>query len=345
MKTIYQKAKEAIDREISVYIELLESTNGLSSINSAALAEENVQTLFGAGLGIAPEQAVTLGPDYLVAEFNRKSALKYDVESAVCVGVYNTIRDHGHHLFSLAEKKTKSFTSFSPSLFGESPYLLPIFQNILGLSKSQLVKIVGSVSDTGLSRPATKRISDLLTEKCESGSLFVDKSNVLQRLEVTLEGIVRDLVGRVLFEEVVSHALTKENVVHLREDEYPSLSGVVYNFRSDFVIPDHRDPIAFIEVRKSSSRHASLYAKDKMFSAINWKGKHKGVIGIIVVEGDWTQATLKILATVFDYVVPLSKATNLAKMLKKAQDGDESFQKWLIDFSISASPHFGGHVI
>jgi hypothetical protein len=41
----------------------------------------------------------------------------------------------------------------------------------------------------------------------------------------------------------------------------------------------------FIEVRKSSSRHASLYAKDKMFSAINWKGKTPDLLAALVVDG------------------------------------------------------------
>ena len=77
-----------------------------------------------------------------------------------------------------------------------------------------------------------------------------------------------------------------------------------------------------------------------MFSAINWKGKHKNLIGVIVVEGEWTQTTLRTMASVFDYVIPLSQATELAKVLKKAQDGDNSVLKWLIQFNISPSPNF-----
>ena len=176
-----------------------------------------------------------------------------------------------------------------------------------------------------------------------SGSLTQNdykEENVLQRMEITLEGIVRDLVGRVLFEEVVAHALEKQGVSFLRENEYPAITGVVYDFRADFVLPDVNNPIAFIEVRKSSSRHASLYAKDKMFSAINWKGKHQNLIGVIVVEGEWTQATLKTMSLVFDYVVPLTKAAELAKILRKAQDGDGTVLKWLIDFKITQSPKF-----
>jgi len=161
-------------------------------------------------------------------------------------------------------------------------------------------------------------------------------------MESTLEGIVRDLVGRVLFEEVVVEALKEENIKFLREEEYSALAGVVYDFRADFVIPDAENPIAFIEVRKSSSRHASLYAKDKMFSAINWKGQHRNIIGIIVVEGDWTKATLECMAKVFDYVIPLHQSQFMARVIKRALEGDESVLKWLIDFRINENPKYLG---
>jgi hypothetical protein len=95
------------------------------------------------------------------------------------------------------------------------------------------------------------------------------RAQFLQSIEPTLEGIVRDLVGRVLLESIVANALDEAKVAYKRESEYNALKGVVYDFRADFVIPNAESPKAFIEVRKSSSRHASLYAKDKMFSAIN----------------------------------------------------------------------------
>ena len=84
----------------------------------------------------------------------------------------------------------------------------------------------------------------------------------------------------------------------MREDEYEALGGVIYDFRADFVLPNPKDAKAFIEVRKSSSRHASLYAKDKMFSAINFKGKKKDLLGVIVVDGEWTGETLRAMANI-----------------------------------------------
>jgi hypothetical protein len=158
---------------------------------------------------------------------------------------------------------------------------------------------------------------------------------VKERMKATTEGIVRDLVGRVLLEEFVASALRTAGVEFKRENEYSELTGVVYDFRADFVVPDEASPRAFVEVRKSTSRHASLYAKDKMFSAINWKGKHRMCLGVLVVDGPWTKNSLDTMTKVFDYVVPISQFGEVAKRIKAYLDGDSNVLQWLIDFRIS----------
>ncbi len=338
MKTIYQCAQEAIGLEISRYLELVEVSDAFANIQVSHIHDFDTAVLFAAGIdSIIPNKNSDFA-DYLVSEFKRKSAVQFDVENAVCVGVYHKIRPHAKALYDKANEITVGFQEFSGEIIKSHPYLLPVFQNILKYSKAQLRKKVGSASDTSIAGPASVKLAELLLTAIEESDY--EERRVLQRMEVTLEGIVRDLVGRILFEEIVAHALDKQDVEYLREEEYSAISGVVYDFRSDFVLPNPENPIAFIEVRKSSSRHASLYAKDKMFSAINWKGKHKNLIGVIIVEGDWTQATLKTMAKVFDYVVPLSKSAELAKVLKRAQDGDENILRWLIEFRITTSPNF-----
>jgi hypothetical protein len=191
------------------------------------------------------------------------------------------------------------------------------------------------VSDTSISKPASERLAKLLTERVDPKA--VNKGEILQRLEGTLEGIVRDLVGRVLLESIVDSALRDKRIPFQREDEYESLAGVVYDFRADFILPNAAKPQAFIEVRKSSSRHASLYAKDKMFSAINWKGKNTEMLGVLVVDGEWTKETLRVMANVFDYVVPISRVSELADTVKAFLAGDRSKLKWLIKFRVSVA--------
>jgi hypothetical protein len=338
MQTIYQVAQAAMRQQIDIYLELTKATDGLSKVTAESLASANTAKLFSYGIGsVIPEDCSDVAK-FLICEFDRKSAIAFDVEVAICAGVYLALRDHAVSLYEEAARITADFTQFDEEIIKSNSHLLPIFQNALKVSKAQLQKKVGSASDTTISRVAAGKLAGLLTETV--GTNAFNRGSVLQRAEITLEGIVRDLVGRVLLEEVVAHALDDQGVSFLRESEYPSISGVVYDIRADFVLPNHTDPIAFIEVRKSSSRHASLYAKDKMFSAINWKGHHKKLIGVVVVEGEWTQATLKIMSTVFDYVVPLAKAADLAKALKRAQDGDESVLRWIVEFSIASSPKY-----
>ena len=103
---------------------------------------------------------------------------------------------------------------------------------------------------------------------------------------------------------------------------------------TDFVIPDGHKPMAFVEVRKSSSRHASLYAKDKMFSAINWKGENRELLAVLVVDGPWTRQTLSVMAKVFDYIVPISLVSDVAEVISAYIKGDRSKLKWLADFAI-----------
>ena len=165
----------------------------------------------------------------------------------------------------------------------------------------------------------------------------VSKGEILQRLESTLEGLVRDLVGKVLLENVVVNALTARGLPFQRETEYESLQGVVYDFRADFVLPSAVAPKAFIEVRKSSTRHASLYAKDKMFSAINWKGRTNDLLAVLLVDGPWTAATLHVMAKVFDYIMPVTRAPELAEILEAYMAGDNSKLRWIIEFNISSA--------
>jgi len=180
-------------------------------------------------------------------------------------------------------------------------------------SKATLNKLVGVVSDAKVSQPASKRLAQLAAQ-IQPGSL-PSPAQVRERMKATTEGIVRDLIGRLLLEQFVENALKKAGVPYRPEKDYKSLSGVVYDFRADFVIPDELAPLAFIEVRKSSTRHASLYAKDKMFSAINWKGRHPNCIGVIVVDGPWSRSVLDVMARVFDYVVPLSGVSEVCRVI------------------------------
>lgn len=332
-KTLYQIADAEIRRCIDVYLALAQASNGLTAILPEHLSDRRARVIVMAGFGIALRPAT---PEDVYADWQRRQALAFDLETAITAGVYTSLRTLAELLYEEVEAGTNGFSRFDPGYLAENPHVLPLLQHLSGVfSKAKLKEQVGSVSDNSISKPAAKRLAKLLSDRVDPKNVI--KGEILKRLESTLEGIVRDLVGRVLLESIVDAALRRRNLPFLREEQYESLSGVVYDFRADFVLPDATSPKVFIEVRKSSSRHASLYAKDKMFSAINWKGKSAELLGILVVDGEWTGETLRIMANVFDYVVPIGRIDNLVQIIEAFLNGDRTKLKWLIELRITVA--------
>jgi hypothetical protein len=328
--TLYQLADSEIRRCIASYLQLLRETRGFSNVEERNVVDQRSRVILLAGLGV---RNFNIEPSQAVEEWKRRAAVPFDIEAAITTEVYRHTRELGSEFLNSVDKISDGFKKFDPTFIQQNPYLLPILQHLGGIfSKSKLKSLVGSVSDASISKPAAQRLATLLSERVDPKT--VNKGEVLQRLEGTLEGIVRDLVGRVLLESIVTSALQEKRIPFQREADYSSLKGVVYDFRADFVLPNSDSPLAFVEVRKSSSRHASLYAKDKMFSAINWKGKNPKLLAVLVVDGEWTKETLLVLAKVFDYVVPISRVPELADTLRAYLDGDDSKLKWLIEFRI-----------
>jgi hypothetical protein len=331
MHTLYQIADAEIRSCISDYLILAADTNGFTAVASEFLDTERKVAILLAGLN-APSGIVSANK--AVQEWERRRAVPFDVEAGITAGVYTNIRQAGIRYLNEVKAGTKNFTEWKPEFIRANPHTLPLLQRLAGFtSKAALKKRIGGVSDNTISLPAAKRLAEVLTA-CVIATDVRD-AEILMGLEVTLEGIVRDLIGRVMLESIVESALLKAGVPFKREAEYDRLSGVVYDFRADFIVPDEISPKAFIEVRKSSSRHASLYAKDKMFSAINWKGKHQAMLAVLIVDGEWTAETLRVMARVFDYVVPLQHVNSLSEAVSEYLDGDTTKLKWLIDFKIT----------
>ncbi len=330
--SLYETARAEMERLIEVYLTLLEASDGFGSLAAEQLTDIDSRRIVLAGVG-APEDAADVSADFAVTEYERRSAVTFDVESAITTGVYLVVRARAAQLLADLADDTDEFAEIDAAYIEEHPHLLPILMRIAGIfSKAELKRKIGTASDQRIGASAAAKLEQLLQARVARDRL--SQREVLGSLEATIEGIVRDLVGRLLLESLVENALESRALTFKREGEYAALTGVVYDFRADFVLPDEKEPRAFIEVRKSSSRHASLYAKDKMFSAINWKGRHPDLLGVLVVDGEWTQATLRILPTVFDYVVPMTELAALADTLDAYLKGDSSKLKWLITFAV-----------
>jgi predicted Rdx family selenoprotein len=260
-------------------------------------------------------------------------AVPFSIELAATGTLYKRLKVFTDQLIADAYASSKDFREISAAWIYQNPQFLPVFMHVAGaFSKQELKKQIGSATDKSISKPASVKIAALLQRASEGG--VPEPTRIKERIRATVEGIVRDLVGRLLLEQFVASALARHGVPFKREEEYKNLEGVVYDFRSDFVVPNENQPLAFLEVRKSSSRHASLYAKDKMFSAINWKGRHQKCLAVLIIDGPWTEVTLKIMSRVFDYVIPINQVDEVAMKIRAYLDGDVSILQWLVNFNI-----------
>lgn len=330
METLYEFAGSMMKQSIEHYFILVNETQNFTHFTKENFKHEYARQMILAGKSL---EYRGLTCDECIDAVSRVHAISFDIEKGVSAFVYENSRKYIISLIEKANELSHGFSHISQEDIKTHSYLLPIWQAALNIpSKANLKTVFGSSTDQRISASAATRIADYANDYFEKNK--ISKLQIIERTERTLEGIVRDLVGRLLFEAIVRDALEKEGIPYLHEDEYNGIEGVVYKFRADFVIPNDREPMAFIEVRKSSSRHASLYAKDKMFSAINWKGKHQKMLGIVVTEGEWTNESLVTMAKVFDYVIPVSKSQELARNIRKYLDGDTSILKWIIDFRI-----------
>lgn len=335
--TLYDIAREEMQRLVDRYLKLAEATDGLATVQAGSIETVHERRILLAGFG-AQDDARRVSADFVAEEVRRRSAVPFDIERAITTGVYMVLREKAEGWLDTLSCETDEFTQLDAVYIQAHPAWLPLFMRIAGVfSKAELKRLIGSATDQRISAPAAAKLAGLVHDRV-TGVSALTQGEVLRGLESTLEGIVRDLVGRLLLESLVENALKSRGLEFQREAEYKSLAGVVYDIRADFVLPSSTKPLAFIEVRKSSSRHASLYAKDKMFSAINWKGKHPDLLGVLVTDGDWTRATLEILPRVFDYVVPITNLPVIADTLKAyVVDKDRSKLKWLIDFAVRAN--------
>jgi hypothetical protein len=339
-QTIYEYAQQEMGGIVVALLELSQTTNNFMRPPEEVWANTSSAEMLLCGKGYHIDDVPnlpSLGNAWLA-----RLAVPFSIELAATGTLYKKIKTFTDALISDAYEETKSFTQVTPGWIHQNPQFLPVYMHVAGsFSKQELKKQIGSASDRSISKPASIKIAALLLRASEGG--VPEPERVRERIKATVEGIVRDLVGRLLLEQFVASALARHSVPFKREEEYKNLEGVVYDFRSDFVVPNETKPMAFLEVRKSSSRHASLYAKDKMFSAINWKGKHPECLAVLIIDGPWTDVTLKIMSHVFDYVIPINQVDEVALKIRAYLDGDKSVLQWLVNFSILRFRVDGNH--
>ena len=67
-----------------------------------------------------------------------------------------------------------------------------------------------------------------------------------------------------------------------------------------------------------------------------YQGKSAELLAVLVVDGEWSGETLRIMANVFDYVVPIGRVDDPTQGIAAFLDDDRTKLKWLIQFRITA---------
>lgn len=232
---------------------------------------------------------------------------------------------------------TISMTSRFQSVRAEDVYLnpasLPVLMHALKIhSKRDLQKELGikTVSEKRLAMTSACKLATAFKSRKD----FADRDQIINGMSRTLEGVVRDLTGRHLLESFVTAALECERVPYSLEADIKPLEGALYDHRPDFLSFVDGKPKAYIEVRRSTVDHSSLYAKEKAFSAINWKSRHPEMLAVLITEGNWSGAAVELVSKVYDYVIPVLEADRAADLIGRHVAGEVGIQRKRIRLEI-----------
>jgi hypothetical protein len=136
MESLYKIADREIRSCIADYLELSDASNGLAELKKSHLNTTRKKVIVLAGLNVRKFDA---DAEEVVREWERRSAVPFELETAITTGVYTNIRKVGSDYLDTIEKESSGFTSFSPAFIHENPYFLPIFQHLSGFfSKAAL---------------------------------------------------------------------------------------------------------------------------------------------------------------------------------------------------------------
>jgi hypothetical protein len=261
-----------------------------------------------------------------------RSTIEFCPENAVRNALLDKLQQHVISILDFTLENTDNFSRVPSTWITENPHTFPILISALGpLSKREFADKhkITTASDHAIPPKSAEVIARLFMH-----SDVESRDRIERNMRSTNEGIVRDLIGKVLFESIVNRAMEDIGLTCVREAENRVLKGLYSDARADFVFPCPETPKAFIEVRKSSANHSSLYANDKCWMVTNWKALHPELLGVFVYAGSWTKPALDALKKIYDYVLPVSESEMAANLIKSHLAGDPTILKRRVRFEI-----------
>ncbi|MCV9964476.1 hypothetical protein OIU34_21535 [Pararhizobium sp. BT-229] len=232
------------------------------------------------------------------------------------------LREQAAAIIAFVLEATSSLTKVSPEWIMEHPFSLPVFVNATGTSSKKKFKKevkLTNASDRKIGATDASRIvaslkpDDVLTER-----------EIVAGMEALIEGIVRDQIGKVVNEDFVKRALDELELPYVRDEGGTALIEGEYSAsRADFAIPSNVGPRAFIEVRKSGSNHASVYANDLCMTVVDRITRHPKCLAVLLYDGSWSGPSREKVDRVFDYVFHVHESRGAADIIKRHLAGEE----------------------
>lgn len=291
--------------------EIQDAPGGFSDVSQAHFSCAHKKPLLLAGKNVPETQHALIE----VAAWN---ALDVEFDRAAAAGfvVTGRLREMAVRLTDFTLEETRGLADLTADWLMRYPFSLPILVAISGKRSRKKFKAdlnVTNASDKKIGSTDAIRIVEAM-----KGVQVPTAPEILAALESTIEGIVRDQIGKAVNESVVSQALNARGLegLYVRDEGGTKcIEGVLGASRADFAFPCNVEPKAFIEVRKSTSNHAAMYAHDLMWSVANRNGKHKGILAVFVYDGIWSKTTLTQLREAFDHVFHVSESDKAAEVV------------------------------
>lgn len=246
----------------------------------------------------------------------RDSAAAFRHDRAATAALTEGLLRHAELLLDHVIETTRNFEAVTEEWIVANPSCLPVLTNSMGnYSKKQFKQKYGinAASNRKVGITDAARIRRAFgTETIKS------RGEIMTSLYRTVEGISRDLVGKVVNEGFVKRPLEQAGIRFAQDgdkDAASAITGLFTTSKADFVIPDRHSPQAFIEVRGCDSQHASVYASQLCDSVANRCALHPDCLSILVYD-KWNKASLARLARFFDYLFPIQDSWKAVEIVK-----------------------------
>lgn len=309
-------------RAVSTHLQSLYlSTSGFTTVSQADFACEHQAELLMTGKGLTFSGSI----DGDIASWIECGA-DFEHTSAAAAVVGGKLRRHAAELVGFVFTNTANLTEVTADWIADHPFALPVLVNAMGMCSKKKFK-----DDFNLTTVTDRKIGKLDAERIADGIIpgkVLSDREVVASMEGLIEGIVRDLIGKVVNEAFMEQALERACLPYVRDEGGTNqIEGELGSSRADFALPHNIKPEAFVEVRKSKSNHAAIYSRDMMLSVISRRSRHPKCLAVLIYDGVWSGTTKVQMAKVFDFIFHVFESDRAAEVIKRHMNGEDMRKK------------------